>query len=575
MMQPSLSPNNKELRADFRLNEWRVSPERDEIINGDKVVKLEPRVMDVLVFFADHQGELVTRDMLEQAVWRGALVGYDAVTGTIIKLRKALGDKARSPDYIATVPKRGYRLIAEVVSISQESEVSPAPEQKATKVAPSNLSVARQPAFVTSLIIFILVLLLGVAWLTGDREPVTEDLTSGNTPSILVLPFANMSGDQNQDYFADGITEDLITSFSRLANLRIMAWHTAANYKNDSVSPQEAGRQVDVRYVLTGSVRKAEDRVRISVQLISSTSGDLLWAERYDRELSDIFQVQDEVTQRIVSTLSLRISPSENQHLKNQTTTSNIDAYDAFLKGQQFVNERSRDGNARARSAFRKAISLDPSYARAYGALAVVLVHDFRNSWSNLPLQESQYRALELAQKAVELSPTSPQVRWVLGFVYLYNRMYDKAAAEAERAIELAPGYADALGLLASVNNFRGRHSEALTAIQKAISLNPHYPAEYPLVQGRALFGLGRYHEAIDALNASLDRNAGALYPRLMLAASYMRIGRLEDATWEIEQAQALNPGTRLSNLPAMFPVQSQTEMADFLEDLGKAGLPN
>jgi adenylate cyclase len=401
----------------------------------------------------------------------------------------------------------------------------------------------------------------------GSLAPHTEN------PSIAVLPFDNMSGDPEQEYFVDGITEDIITDFSRLSNLTVIAWNTSASYKGGAIQPQQVGKDLGVAYVLDGSVRKSGDRLRITAQLLDTENGNHIWAERYDRKLTEIFELQDEVTKKIVNALAIRLTAAEKEKL-GHSGTNNIAAYDAFLRGQQYSLQRTRESNELARDAFRHALELDPTYARAYGALAVALTRDYRNAWTDLSLEEARARALELAQKAVALDRSSPQVYWALGYVYLNREQYDEAAAAAKQAVELAPNYADGYGLLAFINSVQGRAEESIHYTQKAMALNPYYTYEYPLNMGRSYYTLSRYPEAVESLQEALEHNENALYPRLFLAASYVRLGRQEDAEWEIERIQIQNPGTTLKHLATTYPIKKQDQMDAFLEDLRKAGLP-
>lgn len=399
-----------------------------------------------------------------------------------------------------------------------------------------------------------------------------DELRPFGKPSLVVLPFTNISKDSSQEYFSDGITEDLITNLSRLSNLTVIARTSAFAYKDKAPRISDVARELDVRYVLEGSVQKAGDQVRITAKLIDSQTAHPLWAERYDRELKDIFAVQDEVSQEIVDALSVRLTTAEMRQLRHSATNS-FAAYDLFLRGQQYFNRRTKDDNELARDAYRRAIQLDRTYARAYGALAVITINDYRNGWSDSPT-ETKNRALELAKKAVALDDASPPVYWALGFVYLFHKQYEAAAAAVTRAVTLAPSYADGYGLLAFIANFQGRAEDAIVYIRKAMALNPYHTYEYPWNLGRAYYTLGRYAEAAEALEEANQRNESSLYPRLFLTATYVQLGRQDDAEWQIEEILTLNPGTTVSHLAKTFPVEDHEQLDAFLEDLRKAGLP-
>jgi len=444
----------------------------------------------------------------------------------------------------------------------------------------NNLAIAPKILFGGALVL-LLTVLVGIYTLTApisSEKSVTAAKSDTGAavqkPSLAVLPFANMSGDSAQDYFVDGVTEDIVTDISRLSNLTIIAWSTSSTYKGTRVPPQDIGQELGVEYIVSGSVRKAGDRLRFTAQLVDSTSGETLWAERYDRTLNDIFVLQDEVREKIVAALAVKLSSREKKAIES-ARTDNVAAYDAFLRGRRYFMERTKEAYQLAREAYREAIKQDPSYARAYGALAIVLTNEYRNDWTTASVTEAQARALELADKAVSLDPSSPQTHWAMGFVRLFRQEYEEAAASAQTSVTLAPNYADGYGLLAFINNFRGRADEAVRQIKKAMVLNPNYSYDYPWNLGRAYYTLGRFPEAIDALQRALERNENAVYPRLFLAASYVRSGMLEDGEWEIEQVRMLNPELTTTHLENTFPVADKAALEQFLDDLKKAGLPS
>ena len=486
------------------------------------------------------------------------------------KVQAGFEDAGRQTLKNIPTPIQVYRVVSDPAFV-------PKPPQQAT---PTGL-LSRWRVLVASIAALAVV---AVIWLVSQRGSVTPPdeatMESGSAlqteqPSIAVLPFANMSGDSEQDYFVDGITEDIIIELSRLSNLTVIAWSTTSNYKEKTVQPQQVGKDLGVTYILDGSMRKSGDRLRITAQLVNTANSKQVWAERYDRKLTEVFELQDDLTQKIVAALAINLTDTEAGQLGNTAmTTNNVAAYDALLRGLQYSQQRTREGYELAQEAYLQAIEYDPGYARAYGALAVLLARRYRRGWTDLTPAEAQTRALELAQKAVMLDKTSPQVYWALGYAYLIHRQYDEAAAAARQAVTLAPNYADGYGLLAFIHNSQGRPEDAIRDIQKAMVLNPYYTYEYPWAMGRAYYTLGRYPEAIDALQQALEHNKNALFPRLYLAASYIRLGRQDDAQWEIEQIEILNPGTTVTHLANTFPIMDQDLMNAFLEDLRKAGLP-
>jgi len=426
---------------------------------------------------------------------------------------------------------------------------------------------------------------IAAIWVVSQRQPAAPPEApaaatppasqQASVPSIAVLPFTNMSGDDKQGYFIDGITEDIIIDLSRLSNLMVIAWSTTSGYKGQTVPAQQVGRDLGVAYVLEGSVRKSGDRLRITAQLVDTGSSKQLWAERYDRKLADIFTLQDDVTHKIVTALAVNLTESEAGQLAQAKTTNNVAAYDALLKGLGYFRMRTPEGYALAQEAYQKAIEYDPGYARAYGALAVVLSQVSRRGWSELSQAEAQARSMELAQKAVSLDQTSPQVYWALGYTHLFSKEYDQAAAAAKRSVELAPNYADGYGLLAFINNWQGKGAEALRYIQKAAALNPHYTFDYPWNRGLAYYNMGRYAEAVEGFREATTRNPNVYLVRLFLISGYVRLGRMEDAEWEVEQILTQNPDSKLSQVTNLVLYESQDRLKALLDDLRKAGVPD
>lgn len=564
-------------RQPFRVADWEIEPATGHIHCGEEDVKLEPRVMDLLICLASRPGDVFSREELETTVWAGMVVGYDALTSAMIKLRKAFNDDPHHPQIIETISKQGYRLIAPVSEIAQKSSITKESLLGDGFSSSMKLRVPNQTWIVA--IVMVGILAGGLSyWLIAqyrtsstDTEAIGEE--QSGKPAIAVLPFTNMSGDPEQEYFVDGITEDLITEFSRLSNLTIIAWTTSSSYKGKMVQPQNIGNDLGVDYILNGSVRKSGDRLRITAQLVDTGSSKQVWAERYDRKLIQVFELQDEVTNKIVNALSVRITTAEKEKL-GRAETNNIAAYDSLLRGLKNFKQRTREGNELARDAYRHAIELDPTYARPYGALAVSLSHAYRRGYIELSAEEAYTRALELAKKAVSLDQSSPQAYWALGYVYLFQRQYEEAAAATKQAVTLAPNYADGYGLLAFINNWQGKAEDAIRYIRKAMVLNPHYPFDYPWNLGLANYTLGQYTEAVEALEDALTRNENALLPRLYLSASYVRLGRQDDAEWEIEQTMVQYPRASVSFLIETLPYEKRDLMNKLLEDLRQAGLP-
>ena len=323
-------------------------------------------------------------------------------------------------------------------------------------------------------------------------------------PSIAVLPFANMSGDPEQEYFSDGITEDLITDLSKISGLFVIARNSVFTYKGKAVKVEEVGQELGVKYVLEGSVRKVRNRVRITAQLVDTTTGGHLWAERYDRDLRDIFALQDEVTQKIVTALVVKLTEDEQERLVRKGTDS-LEAYDYTLRGMDYFFRFTKEANGQARQMFEKAIDLDPKYALAHTWLGWTHWVDYSFGWSQDP--QSLEWAFELAQRAISLDDSVSEAHALWGKVHLWKRQHDLAIAELEKTLSLNPNYADGLTGLGEALYFAGRPEEAIGLVKKAMRLNPKYPVWYLLNLGHAYFLTGRYEEAITTLKRVNNRN--------------------------------------------------------------------
>ncbi len=351
------------------------------------------------------------------------------------------------------------------------------------------------------------------------RATSTQPLPLPDKPSIVVLPFDNMSQDPEQDYLSNGITEVLTSDLSRIANLFVIARNTAFTYKGKAINVQEVGKELGVRYVVEGSVQKASDQVRIVAQLIDTTTGSHIWSERYDRPLKDIFALQDEIVQKIVTTLKLQLTLQEQGYIVRKRT-DNLVAYDSLLRGVEYGWRSTQKANAQARQMFERAIELDPQYAEAYAWLGRTYWREWVFRWSVDP--QTLERALALEQKALALDDSLPVAHSLLGYVYAQKQQYDQAKAEGERAIALDPNNADSYASQAEVLNLAGRPEEALKMAEQALRLNPRYPPVYLFALGWAYGLTGRYAEAVATLQEFVSRSPNNLPGHQLLALSYL-----------------------------------------------------
>ena len=389
-------------------------------------------------------------------------------------------------------------------------------------------------------------------------------------PSIAVLPFANMSGDPEQEYFSDGITDDLITDLSKISGLFVIARNSVFAYKGKAVKMERVSRELGIRYVLQGSVRKAGDRIRITAQLVDVNTGGHLWAEKYDRDLKDILALQDEVTQKIVTALAVRLTRDE-QELLVRKGTDNVEAYDYTLRGGEYFFRFTKGANAQARQMFETAINLDPEYASAHSWLGWTHWIEWSFGWSQDP--QSLERAFELAQMAIALDDSLPEAHRLLGSVYLWKKRHEQAIAVFEKSIALNPNHADAIRGLGETLYFAGKPEEAIGLIKRAMRLNPKYPVWYLLNLGHAYFLMGRYEESIAVLKRALIRNPHVWPAHVYLAASYIALGKEKEARAEAAEIVRINPNFSLETMRQKLPYKEQAVLARLFEGLRKAGV--
>ena len=393
------------------------------------------------------------------------------------------------------------------------------------------------------------------------------------TPSIAVLPFNNLSGDKDQEYFSDGMTEDLITDLSKISGLFVIARNSSFQYRNRETEIGKVGRDLGVSHILTGSIRKSGKLIRISAQLIEVVSGKHIWAERYDRELSEVFAIQDEVTTKIVGALEINLTDQENLSLKRSYTIS-VEAYDELLKGRREFSRVIRAGNTASRTFFEKAIQLDPAFADAYAFLAWTYVRGYFFSWDDDP-DSSLRLASKLARKALSLDQTKSMVYLVLGVVELYQRNHSAAVEALEKSIELNPNHANSYAMLAFILNYAGFPEKSGALIATGMRLNPHHSYMYFMVLGQGLFLMGRYDQASEVFTKAAARNPEDTQVLIWMAASKARAGRRDEAQWDISELLAQDGSITIENITSRLPFNNPEHMEKVADGLREAGLPH
>jgi TolB-like protein/Tfp pilus assembly protein PilF len=401
--------------------------------------------------------------------------------------------------------------------------------------------------------------------------PYTPQLPLPDKPSIAVLAFDNLSGDPEQEYFSDGIAENIITALSKVGELFVIARNSSFAYKGKPVKVQQVSRELGVRYLLEGSVRKSGDRVRITAQLIDATNGQHLWAEKYDRDLKDIFQIQDEITLEIIRAMRVQLTEGEQANVTGKGTK----ILDAYLKANQAHEQfyrMNKEGSMKAKELANEAIALDPNYAFPYATLANAHMLDvwFKFSASS---KESMRLAAQAAQKALALDDSDPRVYHALTNLYIMQRQYEKAIATAERTLELSPSSARAHSSMGMTLRFSGMFSEAIPFIEQAIRLDPYPPAITFRHLGSCYRSVDRYEEAITAYKKALQKNPDDIFTHLFLSFTYVKLGREEEARVEAKEVLRIHPKFSIAKFTKGEHFKDLSGVDDFIECLRKAGL--
>ena len=411
------------------------------------------------------------------------------------------------------------------------------------------------------------------------RVHMTVDATSSEAtekdglpkkPSIAVLPFANMSGDPEQEYFSDGMTEEIITSLSKIPNLFVIARNSTFTYKGSPVKVQQVAEDLGVRYVLEGSVRRAGEQVRITAQLVDAETGGHLWAERYDRAMKDVFTLQDEVTEKIIVALRVKMDKAETDRVMRKGT-ENLNAYDCALRGRAYMHRQTKEALTQAQEMYEKAIALDPQFAEAYVGLGLAYCLEWLMQWGKDP--RSLDRATELAQRAIGLDESLASAYGLLGSINLASKDHEKAKAMMETAVALDPNDADSHAWLGQTLNFMGNPDEAIELIKRAMQLNPHYPAHYLSHLGLGYFLSRRYEDAVVVLQKALVRKPDFVGPHLLLAVIFSETNRMDEARREVAELCRISPESSLEAVKRAIPLRDETKLEIILEALRRAGL--
>ena len=529
-----------EMASRLQIGDWWADRTTNELGRAGETVRVEPKVMAVLMALADRAGQVVTREALLAAVWPGVVVGDEALTQSIIKLRKALGDSPRTPAYIETISKRGYRLIAAVGS--------------PRVAAPRRLG----PRWVIAATLLMLILLGSYLWWTPPTtDPFEAVEAQGGVLTVTVLPFETVGAGAEQEYLARGIGSDLMTDLSRLSGLRLIG--------------APFGKRHDAaRYVVSGSVQREAAMLRIHIRLMDGRTSEQLWSQRFERPFGDLFAIQSEISRSVAEQLPGRISDVERQRLAKRYTQS-PEAYEYFLRGQALFLVRRTQDNREARALYGKALELDPRFARAYAGLAMTYAMEYR--YQAAGSAAALDRALELAETARLIDPGIPDVYWALGFVHTQRRRHDEAMKALQKAIELNRSYADAYALMGGIHTYLGEPAKTIPLLRTALRLNPDGGHLYYLLLGRAYFFQDDLEQALINLREAHARNPENTETRVYLAAALAAHGDHPAAEWEAEALRVHEEGFSIRGWLETYPLTSPRHKQRLVQLLEGAGL--
>jgi adenylate cyclase len=514
-----------------------LDADRRELRRGTEPVAVAPQVFDLLAYLIRNRERVLSKDDLIAAIWEGRIVSDAALTTRINVARGAIGDSGEEQRLIKTLPRKGFRFIGAVREEQGPSD---------TDAAAASVETWR-PAFALP-----------------------------DKPSIAILPFANLSGEAEQEYLANGIVEDIITELSRFSELFVIARNSSFQYKGRAADVRQVGRDLGVRYVLEGSVRRLGDRIRISAQLIDATNGAHRWAERYDRKLDEVFAVQDEVARSIVITLAAHVGRAETERTRAKPPNS-WEAYDYYLQGADilasFLLSYSAEDLYETRRLLGQSLSIDASYARAYALLSRTYVLAWLSPLDGDFLRSAALEeAYRLAGKAIQVDLNLPHAHASLGSALLWLQQPDASMLAFERATALNPNYSDSqyAGALVAA----GQPARAISVVEAHMRRDPFYSPVAPVWAGVANYLLEQYAEAVPLLRECVLRAPNYFHAHGWLAATYARLGQLEEARAEISEMLRLHQNCTIADIARISPLKHARDRKHYHDGLRKAGLP-
>jgi adenylate cyclase len=541
----------------LRFHRYLLDLERGCLLLHENEIALRPKTFSVLCYLVKNGQRLVSKDELFAAVWPNVAVTDDTLVQSISELRQAIGDQGAR--LIRTVPRRGYRFEAEVteVNLAVASEQAPRAEPNSAGLPPArsdrpnvladvpattkrsrliNGMLAASGLLLAILITYALWSINQNSWHPEADLPLSE---STERPAIAILPFLNQDNDSVREYFADGLTQDLITALGRFPELTVMSWNAVSAYRRASATPGEIARSLGVRYQVEGSVLQTGDRVRVAAQLVDS-DGRVLWSARFDEPYSDLFVLQDKVTMQVAGVLAIRVTEIEQRRALAKRG-ANLASYDYLLRARPALQRPTRAELVQARSLLRRAIEIDPNYAAAYAALAETYFTVTSMGWAESP-SEAVGRAEDMANKALALDESDVRAHIVLGRIHIFYQRYEQARVEIDRAIALNPNDAHALAGRGNIRMWLGETDAAIRDLELALRIDPELIAMDRFALSLAYYLKGRYDAAIEQAALSLQRTEGANFSRVVLAAAYAEQKKQSEAARVVVAICRLDP---------------------------------
>jgi TolB-like protein len=521
----------------FLFDNHALDTDRRELHRGSERIAVEPQVFDLLVYLVQNCDRVVSKDDLIASVWHGRIVSDSTLTSRINAVRKAVGDSGEDQKLIRTVARKGLRFVGTVHAKSNGAEPAHA---------------------------------------AGPLDEVREQSRAGlplpDRPAIAVLPFINMGGDAEQEYFSDGISEDIITALSKLRWFFVIARNSSFIYKGKAVHLKQVADELGVRYVLEGSVRKGGDRVRITAQLNDAATGSHIWAERYDRELADVFAVQDEITEAIVAAIEPQLYAAENFRAQRKPPNS-MDAWDLVMRALSHYWRVTRQDNMVAQALLEKATAIDPNYGQALGVLATSHMFSAHMGWADLAMVAPIAERAALA--AILIDSEDPWAHLALGGVYLFARRFDDCLAEFEVALRLNPNFSLAQGYHGLALCYCGRWEEGDVAAHRALRLSPRDPfsAIYCGIAAYAQFVGGNYDEAIRLAREGIRQRGDFVGAHRVLTAAAGMAGQGDLAKVALQELCRAQPNICLAWIERQMPMKRAADREHYLEGFRRAGL--